>query len=519
MRCKTCDYRLWNLTSRQCPECGSAFLPSEFDFTIGTVQFCCPHCEQPYYGTGDRGHLVPSTFACVRCGRHISMDEMVLRPAQGVEEDDTQVERMPWLDRGKRGPVWAWWSTVWMAMTGPSRLIRLMPRDAPDGRAWWFTLITSGLALVGGAGVFILIPLIISAFSGGGSSGLTRMSRGCATLGIGFLGFTVGTLIVIVLWGLLAHGLLRLMGQTRGTLRHTFQAFCYSSGANALVAVPCLGFYLWVVSFPWWIVSAILMLRETHKVGGGRAAVAVLPGPVLGFIGIAALIYSAATSAGGPFAGTGGATAETQAVTDALLGYAENNGSFPRHAVELIADDELVSADYVALDTGTFEGGVPVGDTHLGRLPLLSDDALKKEIQTAVDALPDNTIAHRLGDFVFTYHGIDPTKVPPGLWLVIYSQDPDLNTVWEPAQFVVVGQGAGATFTILGTAAIKTQLATQNRLRAQYNLPPLPDPSTVTHAQPARAPTTRPAPPPLKQGSTGPMNPLSRPARERASVP
>ncbi len=494
MRCKTCDYRLWNLTSRQCPECGAAFLPSEFDFTVGTVQFCCPHCEQPYYGTGQRGHLVPSAFTCVRCGRPTSMDEMVIRPAEGVEEEDTQVERMPWLDRGKRGPVRAWWSTVWMAMTGPGRLIRLMPRDAPDGRAWWFALITSGLALVGGAGVFVILPVFFSAFSSGGSSGLTRISRGCATLGIGFLGFTVGTLIVIALWGLLAHGVLRLTGRTRGTLGHTFQALCYSSGANALAAVPCLGVYLWVVSLPWWTVSAILMLRETHKVGGGRATVAVLPGPVLGFMGIATLIYFAATSAGAPFAGIGGATAETQAVTDALLSYAENNGSFPRHAVELIADDELVSADFVASDTATYEDDVPVGGTHLGRLTFLSDDALKKTVQTAVDALPDTTIAHRLGDFVFTCHGIDPAKVPPGLWLVVYSPDPDQDTGRGPPPFVVVGQGAGTTFTCLGTAALKTQLAVQNRLRAQYNLPPLPDPSTVTHAQPAMAPTTRPAP-------------------------
>ena len=84
MRCRTCDYPLWNLKTRQCPECGSQFSPVEYDFRPNTVRFCCPHCEQAYYGTDSRGHLEPRSFACVTCGEHLSMREMVLLPAEGL---------------------------------------------------------------------------------------------------------------------------------------------------------------------------------------------------------------------------------------------------------------------------------------------------------------------------------------------------------------------------------------------------------------------------------------------------
>src|SRR4051812_7864561 len=101
MRCPGCDYPLWNLPTRQCPECGRPFLPSEFDFVANSVRFCCPHCPQEYYGPGPRGPLVPDRFACVRCGHHIGMDQMTLLPTAGVAEEQTRTDTVPWLERRK----------------------------------------------------------------------------------------------------------------------------------------------------------------------------------------------------------------------------------------------------------------------------------------------------------------------------------------------------------------------------------------------------------------------------------
>ena len=116
MRCRTCDYRLWNLPSRQCPECGTPFLPTDYEFVPNSVQFCCPHCHQAYYGTDEHGHLAPVEFDCVSCSNRIHMDDMILLPTAGLEEEQTRVEQMPWLDRARRGVVRAWLSSVGMAL-------------------------------------------------------------------------------------------------------------------------------------------------------------------------------------------------------------------------------------------------------------------------------------------------------------------------------------------------------------------------------------------------------------------
>ena len=55
MHCQTCGYSLWNLAARECPECGARFLPGDFEFVPGTVQFCCPHCRHARHGTDDSG--------------------------------------------------------------------------------------------------------------------------------------------------------------------------------------------------------------------------------------------------------------------------------------------------------------------------------------------------------------------------------------------------------------------------------------------------------------------------------
>jgi hypothetical protein len=79
MRCETCDYPLFDIRERTCPECGTPFRPSQFEFSHCGVRFCCLHCDQQYYGTGHRGHLVPKTFRCIRCNNDVNMNEMVVR--------------------------------------------------------------------------------------------------------------------------------------------------------------------------------------------------------------------------------------------------------------------------------------------------------------------------------------------------------------------------------------------------------------------------------------------------------
>ena len=111
MYCRNCDYSLWNIPGRQCPECGDAFLPSEYEFKPGAVKFCCPDCSQQYYGTSYKGHLRPNEFDCVECGRHLEMDEMTLLPAEGWDEHSVGSATSPWV-RPNKGLIKRWFCTV-----------------------------------------------------------------------------------------------------------------------------------------------------------------------------------------------------------------------------------------------------------------------------------------------------------------------------------------------------------------------------------------------------------------------
>jgi len=212
MRCRTCDYLLWNSRERRCPECGTPCLPSEYEFVANSVAFCCPHCDQAYYGTGPKGHVNPQEFDCVSCGRHIHMDEMVLRPAEGVDDDETEAERVPWLERNRRGRIRAWFSTVGMALVAPVRLMQGHTGTSRIGQAWWFAIVTSILLGLGIAALFLpffVLPMVLPPVAGPGGPG-----AGFVVLGVfgGFVGVLAGVVLVVVvgiaLWGLVSHGLL-----------------------------------------------------------------------------------------------------------------------------------------------------------------------------------------------------------------------------------------------------------------------------------------------------------------------
>jgi len=83
----------------------------------------CPYCNQDYGGTGDKGHLVPSAFDYVACGQPLHMEQMVLRPAVNVEEQQTEVDQKPWLVCKRRGVFKAWFAMVGRAMVSSAQLM------------------------------------------------------------------------------------------------------------------------------------------------------------------------------------------------------------------------------------------------------------------------------------------------------------------------------------------------------------------------------------------------------------
>jgi hypothetical protein len=417
------------------------------------------------------------------------MDEMLLLPTEGVEEGQTKVFRVPWLERKERGWIKAWLSTVGMALVSPIRLMRGLPVDSPAHKAFLFAVINT--LLIVSAALMPFMTLLAMIFTG-----LRGGTRGFGLLSMVIPWFFVLMLMIVLLclWGLVTHGVLFLTGRTVGGLKRTFHAICYSSGANVVTAIPCMGIcWGWV----WWAISAVLMVKEGQRVHGGRAAFAVLTLPVLfilavvGFYAWFFLLFVPTTMATmrppSQAVFSQSLKAEVQVVLDGILQYGgDHSGRGPGHGVQLVTGGYISQSDMVSSVTGTLVQNVPVGNITLDRARSLRRWEVAEVEKAAVNSLPANVIAHRVGDYVFTYHGMDFKKADPGLWVVIMSPNPG-SVSSLPAGIkvnIVVGQADGRALEILINTFL-TKLAEQNALRAKYGLPPLPDPATVKHGKPA----------------------------------
>jgi hypothetical protein len=251
------------------------------------------------------------------------------------------------------------------------------------------------------------------------------------------------------------------------------------------------------VGLIWWIVSAILALAPAQKVHAGRATIAILAFPVLmgvlsaiGYVAAMAMVFSSmqrfanTSTAPAPLSGYSEASIVTQELFDGL----QRNGAWPDHGLKLVTEGGMMATDFITSDSDTLEDDVPVGQGTLDDFLQLPDGRQAIAAQAAADALPPDVIAHRIGDFVFTYHGIPPGNPDPGLWIVILSEDPDINPPRWANNARLVGHADGSVQFI--QPPWQQALNAQNALRAANGLPPLPDPDTVTHGSPATGAAT-----------------------------
>lgn len=480
MRCRTCEYPLWNLPARQCPECGAPFKPSDFDFAKQKVRFCCPNCDQQYFGTDQRGHLVPPQFNCVACGVPVSIDDMIVRQLAGVRDDDTTRQAVPWVDRKKHGFFAAWFKTIWMAMASPAELIRALPVERQSLRALWFAVMTNFLYLATAMiGFALLFGLIGIAMGGGGGAFVGFLS----VLGFFTLLPILFFCVALLLWAVTAHALLRLTGRTALGFTRTFNALCYASAANVLVAIPCLGIYAQAVSWFWPAISAAIMLRETHKVSGLRATLAVFAFPLIICAAAAAFItLSLVPAFNHAITHAGGNIRQSIAATDtarAVLDFAQShNGQPPRHAIELFATGRL-GRDTLGIGGISSPADTIVNNIEIPLVLSLPSDERDAAIASVISTLPADPVAHRVGRIIFTFHGLTlpPAADPaPDLWLAVVL--PRL-----PGEEYTIALASGG-IRAFPTQDLTTELAQQNTLRATNNLPPLPEPDSVTVEHP-----------------------------------
>jgi hypothetical protein len=397
------------------------------------------------------------------------MDEMVLLPAAGIEEEQTAPPLLAWLERADRGFFRSWFSTIGWAMVRPGQLMQSVPAASSLPEAWWFVILTH-------------IPILLLAI---GSLVIFPYAMGMSGVGFGFSIFALvvlaGTIVFVGLWGAVTHGMLCLLARPASGPRRTYQALCYSGGANVVSALPFVGFYLgWV----WWLVSAVLMVKEGQHVSGWRAGLAVLLLPiliVLGIVGFYVWFFVFMLPQMGALTSVG-TLAPTQTVLYAVLSYADDHqGDGPEHAAQLATQGYLELNELIRTDSYEAEDGLPFAGMSPARFAALTRQEKQAIVQAAIQALPDATVAHRLGDFVYTYHGIDFSDPDPRLWVVILAPDPDVHGPPAPGDFYCVGSADGSVAAVRFKRMPKL-LAEQNAVRAEHGLPPLPDPAKVRHA-------------------------------------
>ncbi len=483
--CTHCAYPLWRIRERVCPECGTGFRPTSYTFGVNAVRYVCPHCAQDYYGTDARGHLEPPEFDCVKCGQHLSMDEMVLVPRTAAPRAALRNVQNPWLEDNDTGWFKKYWKTWGLAFSKPKELMLATPDDSSAGRALLFALITVVAYVSVGAGAFALLMMV---GRGGALSGLWVL-----------VGALLGVLVALFVWSACTHGLLKLIAKPKG-LDRTVTALAFSTPSLVLMAVPMCGMYLLApAALLWQAVVASIMIGAIHGVRGGRAATATLIPPgvaVLSGIGLLAFtIWSAQaamttamvtgpTSAGVPFAAS---------LASSLKNHAFNaNNTWPDHGARLIAQPGMSTMQFThpartfgaGYMTGGGTGYTPSAGSGLTLLNLQTMTATQqtRAIDALAASLPANVVAHRVGDVVFTYHGVPRDGQNPKLWVLIITPDPASSLPAGTVLSHIVGYANG-TSTEIADADFAAELQKQNARRARLGLAPIPDPSTIAVGQ------------------------------------
>jgi hypothetical protein len=464
MKCPGCEYELWNLKAGPCPECGRPFKPSEFDFLANAVKFCCPepHCKQAYYGTGEHGELVPGEFDCVRCGRHLTTDDMLLLPADELGKREATRFPNPWLDPHK-GILSRWFATVGASIGQPGRLIEATPAIGSTGTAVGFAAMN-----VVAAGLFGLACAGASLFIGGGGGDMAVYMLIALLVPIAYM----------FVWAVVTHGLLKLTNaDTPEGLSRTLQALAFGSGGWVMAIVPCVGP---LAGFPAWCVCATVAVRAGHKVAGWKAALATLALPVvtvLAFVGLWIAVtfgsLNAARTAASQAAQhnwASGTRLEWETVDLANeLRIALLAGTPPMHGAALLGPNSPVM--FTAFGDAQ-DNDAAIGPHTAMSLDGMDDASRASALQAITSTWPADVTAHRIGNIIFTHHGITPTD-DPRLWLLVELPETANDTFADAVHL------SGASIFNTQTAAQVT-IDQQNRLRIAAGLAPLPDYQTLT---------------------------------------
>ena len=287
MRCRGCNYELWNLSPGDCPECGKAWRFEDFHFRREFVQFLCPHCDCAYPGEYIASLALPYAFTCTGCQSAIELGQMCARPADGIDGSQAMQQEFVWSDRRQVGRWRAFWRVIGYSLGTPSRIGNTMTQKRGLRGALWFSflcLISTTLNLI----LFFLIGFLMAIFRGGRSPAPFASTAMFATV-LGVFAFSVivviGQQLLFITWGLITHALIRITGRSHHAIGHTLSATQYCAGTFIICAVPICGIYFSLISLVWMAVAMVSALATLHKISRWRTAFAVLV-PLVVFVSV-----------------------------------------------------------------------------------------------------------------------------------------------------------------------------------------------------------------------------------------
>lgn len=293
MRCRHCDYLLFNLTHPECPECGRRFDVADYHFAPGDVSFHCPHCDQAYFGNDDCGLPSPRQFRCTQCGRDVTLADLRVVPERNGAMGWTG---SAWDNRRRHGLVSAWWSTFKQTLTHPTAFYREHVGRS-IGEAYLFSVITCYVGMVPAmiaqtliAWTFMQGAVALSGMAGGGSVPAPPIAL--LALLYGFFALVMPPLMPFVVSGFYAlttHLALLVLVPQRQHFSATLRTAMYSMSAFALYAVPVCGGSIGGI---WQLVIYVNGIKEVHHTNGWIAAIAAL-WPIVLLIGLYFLIFLA----------------------------------------------------------------------------------------------------------------------------------------------------------------------------------------------------------------------------------
>lgn len=498
MRCRGCGYALWGIVARLCPECGQPFKVSERVFVPKMVVFSCPGCATRYVGTSEDGLPEPSAFACAGCSAALTVDDLVLRPADGVR-GRVEIDPTPWCERKRLGHWRAWFRTVLGVWARPGTAVLGTPRDGPMFEALWFgawTWVVASLVGIWGISALIIAGIFAGAVAASAVGSDWGLILGIVTSIGGVLVMALPFWVVLFFAGCIAHGLLRVTGDTRHGLKGTMDATGYSSAIALLSAIPCLGIYFVPVAVVVQCVFGAIMLSSRQRVAWWRSSLAVAP-----VVALTMLIVMAPAMLA-PFASrfaprfVPNMTAQTPALRlvgvsilwSELVRQRISGGPEVAHGVELIGTGPITAEMFVEEQLQHSGSGAGV------LLPVIERE-LRTRWEAQRLAMPADVIAHRVGQYVFTHHGIDPNSTENDLWVVVSAPVPVSTDLLGGPNYAVPGvfDGSMIAMTRAGSpvfvdpTSAAAQLQFQNALRVKEGLPPLPDPFTILEGKPAVA--------------------------------